>query len=163
MVTDATNAASTSNSLLVPSQISSDSRSSDSRSSAISANISSISPSTSHSRSSTIIGTSNSVSSLQSVSLHRYENWIYVSRLSPSTSLEYVYKHFMDILNMRKNDISVIRLVPKDKDLKTFSFISFKIGCSLNCFDKVMCSEKWPVGIVVKEFVEIKNSLVLQP
>ena len=108
-----------------------------------------------------IIGTSAS-NILQSVVLRRPEKWVYVSRLSPTTTTEQIKEFFSTTFNSLKQDIYVTKIVPRDRDPSTMSYISFKIGCTSDIFKDVLCSEKWPVGIFVKEFV-LKNGFTLQP
>ena len=60
--------------------------------------------------------------------------------------------HFRRNFNVQRNDINVTKLTPKYRDIATISFISFKVGCSSNCFGEALCSEKWPVSVLVNPF-----------
>ena len=48
------------------------------------------------------------------------------------------------------------KIIPKDRVIATVSLISYKVGCSEKNFKEVLCSEKWPAGIVVEEFMQKK-------
>ena len=108
-----------------------------------------------------VVGTSTS-STLQSVTLRRADKWLHVSRLSPTTTLDQIYEFFSSTFKLNKEDIYAVKIIPKDRNPETITFISFKIGCSEGNFKKIMCNEKWPLGIMVKEFLP-KNSALLLP
>lgn len=50
-------------------------------------------------------------------------------------------------------DIKVILLVPKDRDVTTLSFVSFKINASIDVANIITKIGFWPVGCILKEFV----------
>ena len=108
-----------------------------------------------------IIGTSNS-NVLQSGVLRRPDKWVYVSRLSPSTTAEQMADFFTTSFSTKKEDLHITKIIPKNRDPATITYISFKIGCTSGVFKEVMCGERWPVGIFVKEFT-LKNGFTLQP
>ena len=73
-----------------------------------------------------------------------------------------MYAFFKTTFDIQKENLFARKIIPKDRDLATVSFISYKVGCSKENFSEVLCSEKWPAGIIVKELIQ-KNSFVLQP
>ena len=111
--------------------------------------------------SSVMVGTSTS-SSLQSVVFRRPEKLIHISRLSTSTTVDQIYDFFSSTFSLSKDDIHVHKIIPKDRGFSTVSFSSFKVGCSEVHYKKILYKEKWPVGVVVKEFVP-KNLVSLHP
>lgn len=56
------------------------------------------------------------------------------------------------------DDVEVVRLVAKNRDVNTLSFISFKIGLSANFKDRALSSSTWPRGVYFREFQNLRSN-----
>ncbi|XP_055622138.1 uncharacterized protein LOC129765741 [Toxorhynchites rutilus septentrionalis] len=100
-----------------------------------------------------IAGTGGSVSPTLGVSTVPTNNrkfWLYVSRISRNVSAEQVAALAKQRLD--NDDIEVVRLVAKGRDLSTLSFGSFKVGMDSELKTKALCTSTWPKGILFREF-----------
>lgn len=82
--------------------------------------------------------------------------WLYLSRISRDVSAEQITelaKH-----RLSTEDVEVIRLVAKSKDIQTMSFVSFKVGVSTNLKAKALSSSTWPKGMLFREFVDNRKA-----
>lgn len=82
--------------------------------------------------------------------------WIYLSRIAPHVTED-------DISALVKECVPdaqpiVRKLVRKDADIRTFAFISFKVGIDLQLKDIALDAKNWPKGIYFRQFEE-RNSL----
>lgn len=77
--------------------------------------------------------------------------WLYLSRIRPDATNDAVSALVKDSLEMDVNP-EVVKLVPKDKDTSTLSFISFKIGLDPSLQAKALDSTTWPEGLLFREF-----------
>ncbi|XP_055622381.1 uncharacterized protein LOC129765949 [Toxorhynchites rutilus septentrionalis] len=50
------------------------------------------------------------------------------------------------------DELSVFKLIAKDKDISTLSFVSFKVGLDPSLKTKALDSETWPEGVLFREF-----------
>lgn len=76
--------------------------------------------------------------------------WLYVSRIAPDVSTEQVAN--LAKKRLGTDDIKVIRLVAKGRDVNELSFVSFKIGTSIEMKQKALSTSTWPKGIIFREF-----------
>lgn len=76
--------------------------------------------------------------------------WLYLSGIHPSVPDENIKQLAQESLGT--NELTVAKLVPKDKDIRSLTFISFKIGMSSNLKEKAMSATTWPIGIKFREF-----------
>ncbi|XP_055614875.1 uncharacterized protein LOC129761186 [Toxorhynchites rutilus septentrionalis] len=76
--------------------------------------------------------------------------WLYLSRISCNVTVEQV--HELAIQRLETNDIEVLRLVAKGKDVSGISFISFKLGISSDLKAKALSTATWSKGILFREF-----------
>lgn len=76
--------------------------------------------------------------------------WLYLSGIHPSVSDENIKILAQKVLGT--DEIAVAKLVPRGKDARSLTFISFKIGMSIDLKEKAMCVDTWPVGIKFREF-----------
>lgn len=77
--------------------------------------------------------------------------WLYLSGLHPLISAEDVQNVVTSCLQIN-DPFSVIKLFPKDKDISTATFISFKIGLPLCYKTAALLPETWPIGVRFREF-----------
>lgn len=50
------------------------------------------------------------------------------------------------------DEFDVRKLVKKDKELSTYSFVSFKVACSVEIFNVLLDPMKWPRNSRIREF-----------
>lgn len=79
--------------------------------------------------------------------------WLYLSNIHPDVSEETVTN--MIHSNLGVNDVTVIKLVPRGKDVRSLSFVSYKVGMEVNLKSKAMCLDTWPSGVRFREFEDI--------
>lgn len=78
--------------------------------------------------------------------------WLYLTRIAPSVTE-------LDIREMvRKqldtDDVIIFKLLPRDRDVSTLTFISFKVGMSLALRERALSASTWHRGIVYREFTD---------
>lgn len=78
--------------------------------------------------------------------------WVYLSRISPDVTAEQVIS--MVKSRLATEDVVAFRLVPKDRDISTLSFVSFKVGMKQELRAKALTASTWPTGIYFREFEE---------
>lgn len=83
--------------------------------------------------------------------------WLYLSGLHPQVSVEDIQKVVKSCLTV-SDAVTVVKLVPKGKDLSRVTFISFKIGLSLDLKDTALLPETWPKGIRFREFEDYSKN-----
>lgn len=76
--------------------------------------------------------------------------WLYLSNIHPDVSDETVTN--MVRSNLGTNDATVIKLVPRGKDVRSLTFVSYKIGMAADLKSKAMCLDTWPSGVRFREF-----------
>lgn len=87
------------------------------------------------------------------------EKAIWVSRIHPETTEDEIKDYIKNTIGITSPDIAVRKLVKKDKDLSTYSFVSFCIKCSTPNFSKLMDPVCWPSTCRIREFdLELKTS-----
>jgi hypothetical protein len=86
--------------------------------------------------------------------------WLYVSRLDPSTSEESVVKLLSTAHNVPAANFTCIKLLPR---MQNPSFISFKVGMSSELLSQSVVPDLWPIGVAVREFVNRPRSFFRPP
>ncbi|XP_055527949.1 uncharacterized protein LOC129720493 [Wyeomyia smithii] len=81
--------------------------------------------------------------------------WLYISRIRPDFSSEAMLTIAKAYLET-DDDPVVVKLVPKDKDISTLTFVSFKIGVDPSLKAKELDPETWPEGTLFREFEDFK-------
>lgn len=113
-------------------------------------------PSTSKAQSKPLmLGTSESLSpSLGNLAATapRQKFWLYLSRISCDVTVEQV--RALVSRRLGTDDVNVVRLVGKGRDVSTLSFISFKIGLNTDVKAKALLPSTWPKGIQYREFID---------
>lgn len=84
--------------------------------------------------------------------------WIYLSRIASHVSDEDVSALFQECLPGTQPIVK--KLVKKDADLKSFAFISFKVGVDHAFKDAALDAGNWPKGIYFRQFEERNSSKV---
>ena len=80
------------------------------------------------------------------------------SGLNPLASNNDIQKIVSRCLDV-PDSVEVIRLVPKDKDVTTLSFVSFKVSLDPELKDRALNAASWPAGLLFREFIDQpKNS-----
>lgn len=109
-----------------------------------------------------VIGTSNNVigkpPSPKQVRLDvrrtpKHEKAIWVSRLHRDTTDEEMSLYIKNSIGITVADkFQVRKLVKKDRDISTYSFVSFRVTCSADIFNTLLDAEKWPNYCQIREF-----------
>lgn len=90
--------------------------------------------------------------------IRKFEKAIWISRLNPSTTPEEILEYIS--ANTAVTDVSKLnchKLVKKDRDLSTLSFVSFKIEMNTDDFNILCDPSVWHEGVMVREFLEVRN------
>lgn len=77
--------------------------------------------------------------------------WLYISRIRPDVSSDAVMAMVKANLEIEA-DPTVVKLVPKGKDISSLTFVSFKIGIDADLKSKALDPATWPEGIMFREF-----------
>lgn len=79
--------------------------------------------------------------------------WIYLSAFEPCTSDSEITAFVKECMQMPVDSVpKVVRLVPKDRDPATLSFVTFKVGVKKDLKDVALSSDTWPENIAFREF-----------
>lgn len=78
--------------------------------------------------------------------------WLYLSAFEPSTSDSEIVAFVKECMSSTEVDPKVVRLVAKNKDPSTLSFVTFKVGVPKTLKDVALSSETWPDNIYFREF-----------
>ncbi|XP_062557221.1 uncharacterized protein LOC134222091 [Armigeres subalbatus] len=81
--------------------------------------------------------------------------WLYLSRIARDVSTDQV--RALAMKRLASDDIQVIRLVAKGRDINTLSFVSFKVGMNLDLKSKALSTSTWPRGVVYREFTDNRS------
>lgn len=80
------------------------------------------------------------------------EKAIWVSRIHRETTEEELAQYVKESIGIASDDINVRKLIKKDRDISTYSFVSFRITCSSANFSKLMDPMYWPSNSHIREF-----------
>lgn len=104
-------------------------------------------------------GTKTASTTVKTISPPEDLVWIYLSAFDPSTSDNDITNLARECLGMDSNvNPKVVKLVPKDKDVSTLSFITFKIGLSKNLREIALSNNTWPENVHFREFVSYSKN-----
>lgn len=88
------------------------------------------------------------------------EKAIWVSRIHRETTAEELDQYVKTRIGITTPDISVHKLVKKDRDISSYSFVSFRITCSAANFATLINPMYWPSNSQIREFdLERKSSV----
>lgn len=83
----------------------------------------------------------------------RREKAVWVSGIHRDTTEAEMVSYIKDTLGVTSVDeFDVRKLVKKDKELSTYSFVSFKISSSVTIFNALLDPTKWPRTVRLREF-----------
>lgn len=82
--------------------------------------------------------------------------WIYLSRISREVTPEQIAE--LTKRRLSTENIEVVRLVAKNKDIRTMSFISYKVGVEMELKSVALSSSTWPKGMLFREFIDDRKS-----
>lgn len=81
------------------------------------------------------------------------EKAVWISKLHRDTSEEEILLYVKEKLGIAEVDrLEIRKLVKKDRDISTYSFVSFKIGCPANLLDTLLDVKNWPQYCQIREF-----------
>lgn len=81
------------------------------------------------------------------------EKAIWISRLHRDTTEDEIMSYIKDKLGIiMVEKFQVRKLVKKDRDISTYSFVSFKISCAADLYDTLINSNNWPSTCLIREF-----------
>lgn len=108
-----------------------------------------------------VIGKPPSPNKIRSNVPPKHDKAVWISRLHRDTTEDEMASYIKDSIGITSVDQCQIRkLVKKDRDLSTYSFVSFKIACPENIYNTLMDAEKWPSYCQIREFdMDLKTSM----
>lgn len=108
-------------------------------------------------------GTKVATGNIQTIPMKDNQFWIYLSAFHPDTSEDDIRALVRDCLGLSADvNPSVVKLVPKGKDLSLLRFVSFKIGVALELKDSALSSDSWPENVYFREFEDYRSKNVAQ-
>lgn len=99
-----------------------------------------------------IVGTGEICDTIQTVAV-RSKQYLYVSHLHPSTVTDNLKSYVGSKLNLTPTEIDCWPLVPKNRDINSLNFISFKVGLYDEDIAKALAPDFWPSGTSIRRFV----------
>lgn len=81
--------------------------------------------------------------------------WLYLSGILPEVPESKVTELVES--KLKTTDLRVVKLVPRGKDTRSFTFVSYKIGLPNDLKTLALASETWPRGIRFREFENLGN------
>lgn len=89
---------------------------------------------------------------LKTVPVQQARCWIFFSRLATETTDEQVADMVNQCLGV--TDVIVRRLLARDRDVSSVTYISFKVGLPLALKEKALDPSTWPHGVSFREFLD---------
>lgn len=81
------------------------------------------------------------------------EKAIWISKLHRDTTEEELTSYIKDTIGITSTDqYQVRKLVKKDRELASYSFVSFRVTCPANMFDTLIDAKNWPTYCQIREF-----------
>lgn len=90
----------------------------------------------------------------------RPEKAIWISRIHRETTEEELAVYIKESIGIKTDDINVRKLVKKDREISSYSFVSFRINCSSANFNTLMNPMYWPSNSQLREFEIERNASV---
>lgn len=81
---------------------------------------------------------------------------IWISQLHRDTTEDDITKYVKSIVKSSA-EFTVRKLVKKDREISSYSFVSFRVTCSLELFELLMNAELWPASVNIREFEQSSN------
>lgn len=109
-------------------------------------------------KTSLIAGTGSSTSTLgvSVVPTKKQKFWLYLSRISPSVTVEQVVA--LAKQRLETDEVEVVKLVARGRDVSMLTFISFKVGIDEELKTKALSSSTWPKGIFFRQFTDNRSN-----
>jgi len=82
----------------------------------------------------------------------KYEKGVWISGIHRDTSEGEITEHIVRSIGIASTEFEVRKLVKKDRDITTYSFVSFFIGCKQVNFSTLMQPMYWPSNSQIREF-----------
>lgn len=80
---------------------------------------------------------------------------LYVSKLKPSVTVESIATYLKESVPGITDDMFALRrLVKKDQNLDVLNFISFRLNCNDDLFNRLSDPSFWPAHVMIGEFIE---------
>lgn len=74
---------------------------------------------------------------------------------TPSTSSNDIVAHLMESkVIQNESDVSCVRLVPANKDISEYLFVSFKVSAADTLFEAIINPDIWPAEVAIRQFME---------
>lgn len=87
------------------------------------------------------------------------EKAIWISRLHRDTTEDEILDYIRDRIGIDTDgQVEIRKLVKKDRDLASYSYISFRVSCSEALFGTLIDVNKWPSTCMLREFEMEPNS-----
>lgn len=84
------------------------------------------------------------------------EKGVWISGIHRDTTVDEMTNHIRQAIGIEPADFEVHKLVKKDRDISTYRFVSFYIGCTHTNFNRLMDPMYWPSNSQIREF-ELKQ------
>ena len=88
--------------------------------------------------------------------------WLYLSGVNPLATNSDVQKIVSRCLDV-PDSVDVVRLVPRDKDVASLTFVSFKVGLDPELKNRALDPASWPTGLLFREFVDQPKTGLRRP
>lgn len=95
-----------------------------------------------------------SASNLTGLSASNQNRCLFLSRLDRNTTTEMIVDYFVQYFHIQHGEVSVIKL----KGRNNVSYSSFKIYCSEDIVNAALSDRMWPVGVLVREFINLPKN-----
>lgn len=83
---------------------------------------------------------------------------VWISRLHRDTTEDDILTYIRDKMGIVADDqLEIRKLVKKDRELTSYSFISFRVSCSEVLFETLIDANRWPSTCTLREFVTEPN------
>lgn len=82
--------------------------------------------------------------------------WLYLSGILPEVPESKVVELVES--QLKTKNLQVTKLIPRGKDIRTLTFVSYKIGVPLELKSTALASETWPRGIRFREFEDSRSN-----
>lgn len=80
------------------------------------------------------------------------EKAIWISRIHRDTTEEELTNYIKDSIGIAPTEFQVRKLVKKDRDITTYSFVSFYVACTHENFNTLINPMHWPSNSQIREF-----------
>lgn len=81
------------------------------------------------------------------------EKAVWISRLHRDVTEEQMVDYIKDSIGIAQTEqFQVRKLVKKDQEIATYSFVSFSVACSTEIFNTLLDAQKWPSYCQIREF-----------